>query len=92
MATKHGEFGDPCKTCGDPSSHLVNGKPTCCSCYVSEGNPPADWHTGCMEAAGRVDIQPPPSLAGSQPRLPANRVGTLQILPANLVSVFQGQE
>jgi len=22
----------------------------CCECYVKEGNPPSDWHSGCMLA------------------------------------------
>jgi len=21
----------------------------CCSCYIADGNPPADWHSECME-------------------------------------------
>lgn len=36
-----------CK-CGQPASHTMGDKRMCCDCYVREGNPPADWHAGCM--------------------------------------------
>lgn len=36
-----------------PARHSIyqHGKERtlCCECYVKEGNPPADWHSGCME-------------------------------------------
>ena len=47
---------DKCK-CGSIASHTVCGKEKdkrlCCACYVEAGNPPADWHIGCMRAYGR---------------------------------------
>jgi len=49
-----------CLTCGkneachrlstiDSNKKLVQ-RNLCCTCYVMEGNPPADWHKECMEA------------------------------------------
>lgn len=32
----------------------------CCYCYVSAGNPPADWHVDCMRA--KEGLQPVPEL------------------------------
>lgn len=29
----------------------------CCQCYVEAGNPPADWHQGCMETYRRISNQ-----------------------------------
>ena len=46
---------DRCE-CGSIASHTVCGeedKRLCCTCYVKLGNPPADWHIGCMRAHGR---------------------------------------
>lgn len=40
-----------CDVCGEnPSNHMVGDRRLCCKCYVEEGNAPADWHRGCMEA------------------------------------------
>lgn len=44
----------PCATCGQPSNHWSGsngGEHLCCKCYVATGNPPADWHPGCVRAA-----------------------------------------
>ncbi len=48
-----------CARCGErPARHTIfrNGgvpeeEALCCICYVNAGNPPADWHPDCMEAA-----------------------------------------
>jgi len=41
-----------CNICNAaPSNHTVCDRRLCCKCNVIEGNPPADWHKGCMEAA-----------------------------------------
>lgn len=41
-----------------PPSHTIwqrgEKRTLCCECYVGEGNPPADWHDGCMRAAKRA--------------------------------------
>lgn len=48
---------DKCE-CGKISSHTVfekgKRKRLCCKCYVQAGNPPADWHRGCMQEAGKI--------------------------------------
>jgi hypothetical protein len=36
--------------CGATSDHTINKVGLCCACYVAAGNPPADWHLGCMAA------------------------------------------
>jgi len=45
---------DKC-ACGVISSHTIYEKDIkkrlCCKCYVQAGNPPADWHDGCMHEA-----------------------------------------
>jgi hypothetical protein len=41
-----------CKTA--PSMHDCGDRRLCCKCYVNEGNPPADWHTGCMEQHKKI--------------------------------------
>lgn len=51
-----GNVKDKCE-CGSIASHTVYGwgkdKRLCCACYVKAGNPPTDWHIGCMRAYGR---------------------------------------
>lgn len=46
--------------CGTISSHTVfekgKKKRLCCACYVRAGNPPADWHTGCMREVGKTVV------------------------------------
>lgn len=37
--------------CGKPSNHLIGTISMCCRCYVLAGNPPADWHSECMQIA-----------------------------------------
>lgn len=44
--------------CGAPPFHEkrltdLTGGPVyqCCACYVRDGNPPADWHSGCVRAS-----------------------------------------
>src|SRR4051794_18622428 len=49
-----------CQNCGqNPVMH--RGSPDlCCKCHVANGNPPADWHPGCMKAyeAAKATDQP----------------------------------
>jgi hypothetical protein len=33
----------------------------CCGCHVEEGNPPADWHAGCMKAKRTAGNETSPS-------------------------------
>lgn len=59
---------DNCK-CGAISSHTTfkQGKEVrlCCACYVKAGNPPADWHIGCMREYGREkEVVAPPHQVG----------------------------
>lgn len=46
-----------CKLCGNSANHTTfkDGKAVrlCCKCYVQAGNPPADWHLGCMREYGK---------------------------------------
>ncbi|HDY89744.1 MAG TPA: hypothetical protein ENH82_16720 [bacterium] len=45
-----------CDDCGEKlSNHSVGDKRLCCKCYIEEGNPPADWHRGCMEVYNRIN-------------------------------------
>lgn len=37
-----------CEKCENDSNHTIGDGRLCCKCYVEEGNPPADWHNGCM--------------------------------------------
>jgi hypothetical protein len=42
-----------CSECGKEitrGSHQFGEGVQCCRCYVLLGNPPADWHSGCMSA------------------------------------------
>ncbi len=45
-----------CSVCGEPSSHWVGERRLCCRCYVKQGNPPSDWHEGCVRA---IEEHPP---------------------------------
>jgi hypothetical protein len=42
-----------CDLCGGDAMHwsTVEPKFLCCACYVARGNPPSDWHDGCMQAS-----------------------------------------
>lgn len=43
-------FGDFCSQCSEGVvTHTIGDKGYCCKCYVVNGNPPADWHTLCIE-------------------------------------------
>lgn len=60
--------------CGKPASHTIleHGgvkRRQCCECYVASGEPPADWHEGCMKAAGKVPPAPPPFGGGFRGQL-----------------------
>jgi hypothetical protein len=47
-----------CQT--SPATHDVyemgNRHSFCCTCYVSEGNPPSNWHVECMKAWGKKQL------------------------------------
>jgi hypothetical protein len=47
----------PCFCCGRPSSHHCGLKRLCCACYVRIGNPPANWHLGCMATFAKAQGQ-----------------------------------
>lgn len=42
--------------CGNRAMHTIfkdgEKKRLCCGCYIRAGETPADWHPGCMRAAG----------------------------------------
>jgi hypothetical protein len=42
-------IGDRC-VCGEKPHHSIGPRLVRCACYVQEGNPPADWHPGCIRA------------------------------------------
>jgi len=47
--------------CGKLSSHTFWIKGCvkvnmCCECYVLAGNPPADWHQGCMKTYNETKL------------------------------------
>lgn len=49
-----------CDKCGERESlHLsaLENRHLCCECYVGEGNPPADWHEACLNAAELKKVQ-----------------------------------
>lgn len=59
---------DNCE-CGAVSNHTTFKQGVkirrCCACYVKAGNPPADWHVGCMREAGREkEVVAPPCQIG----------------------------
>jgi len=43
--------------CGRIASHVFGKLHQCCTCWVAAGNPPADWHPGCVDAVW--DLTPP---------------------------------
>jgi hypothetical protein len=44
-----------CDKCKERSEmHHIGDRKLCCTCYVKEGFPPADWHPTCMEAYKRI--------------------------------------
>ena len=47
-----------CSTCGEPAYHVSGTTYACCKCHVEAGNPPADWHSRCMEAYNAKNGKP----------------------------------
>jgi hypothetical protein len=45
------EGNDVCDKCHrHQAMHSEGNRKLCCGCYIEEGNPPADWHSECMQA------------------------------------------
>lgn len=54
-----GQGHEVCNSCGGPAMHTVGGSVhQCCRCYVFDGQPPADWHAGCLLAERERDATP----------------------------------